>query len=242
MQYTRKNAVGNAFAVPVIARLLSALVAVVSFPGGGAFPAYSSPNLMAPYVHDALDDILPEAACIAAEFGDLTNSFDQYIATEWTDTLVGPDPGAIGRKNRSQRAAALGSQLGGHLSKNGMTLMVPEEGQEPMEHVKIAHTLRHPFTASPELPLDLKFAAAASALRPTETSLFRGRQMHRIHEMAARCSDMDEEIRSRLAAGSIYRSRVNELGLPHSPHLPPQMARLAALHLVHQRVSSSRAG
>ena len=199
MQYTRKNAVGNAFAVPVIARLLSALVAVVSVPGGGAFPAYSSSNLMAPYVHDALDDILPEAACIAADFGDLTNSFDQYIATEWTDTLVGPDPGAIGRKNRSQRAAALGSQLGGHLSKNGMTLMVPEEGQEPMEHVKIAHTLRHPFTAPPELPLDLKFAAAASALRPTETNLFRGRQMHRIHEMAARCSDMDEEIRSRLA-------------------------------------------
>ena len=80
---------------------------------------------MAPYIHDTLDDILPEAALIAGEFHDLGNAFDSYISGVWTHTLVGPDPGAVGRKNRSQRAAALGTQLGGHLSKNGMPLLIP---------------------------------------------------------------------------------------------------------------------
>ena len=89
-----------------------------------AMPAYSDPDLMAPYKHDVLDDILPEAASIAESFSDLTYDVDEYIQGKWNSTLVGPDPGAGGRKNRSQRAAALGTQLGGHLSRNGLSLLI----------------------------------------------------------------------------------------------------------------------
>lgn len=146
MHYTGKNAV-CAFAVPVVARLLAALVTVINFPQGGAFPAFSDPDLMAPYIHDTLDDILPAAAGLAEEFYDLGNAFDSYIADVWTPTLVGPDPGAGGRKNRSQSLAALGTQLGGHLSKNGMGLLVPEERQDPMTHVAAARELQTPPAA-----------------------------------------------------------------------------------------------
>ena len=76
----RKNAVGNAFAVPVIARLLTALVMTINFPKAGAFPAWSDPALLAPYKHDTLDDLLPEAALLAQEFQSIASRFDNFMA------------------------------------------------------------------------------------------------------------------------------------------------------------------
>ena len=59
--YQRRSAIGNAFAVPVVTRLLLALTMVVRAEGLSAFPSWADRNLAAPYRHDVLDDIFAEA-------------------------------------------------------------------------------------------------------------------------------------------------------------------------------------
>ena len=65
MANQRRNAVGNAFAVPVVRRILQALVVAhwsTSFQGMGM---WQDIELAAPYHPDILDDILPQAQRIA---------------------------------------------------------------------------------------------------------------------------------------------------------------------------------
>ena len=94
--------------MPVISRLFIALVMALKLPTAGAFPLWSGRNMTQPYIHDVLDDILPRAQELSVEFQDLTQ--------EWVQSLDGPrkqsqgaDPMASGRKNRAQRAAAMGN-------------------------------------------------------------------------------------------------------------------------------------
>ena len=118
--YKRRNALGNAFAVPVISRLLYALTLSLTVTTSAAFPLWGDRTLPAPYRHDCLDDLLAPIGQISSKYTDLACEFDKYIPSEWTSKLVGPDPGAGGRKNRSQRQAATGMQAGTHMSKNGL--------------------------------------------------------------------------------------------------------------------------
>ena len=129
--HQRRNSVGNAFAVPVIARLLTSLILMLCIKPTGSLALWRDDNLACPYRHDVLDDLLPAVACECQGFADLTCDFEDFLPQEWSDCLVGPDPGAGGRKNRAQRSAALGLQIGSHLSRNGLNLLVPEEIQAP---------------------------------------------------------------------------------------------------------------
>ncbi len=113
----RRNAVGNAIAVPILSRLILAmLMALRMVPVAGElkFPQWSDPQLPCPYFHDVADDLLVEAEAIAAPFADLTCAFDAFWGGE-AGALVEADPGAMGRKNRAQRAAAGGRQLATHI-------------------------------------------------------------------------------------------------------------------------------
>ena len=115
--YQRRNAIVNAFAVPVVTRLLLALTMVVRGEGPSAFPSWTDRNLAAPYRHDVLDDIFAEASFLAKSYEDMVSEFDAYLAPHWYGDLVGPDPGAGGKKNRTQRTAAIGVQKNTHLSR-----------------------------------------------------------------------------------------------------------------------------
>ena len=95
--YQRRNAVGNAFAVPVITRLLLALTMAVQGESTSAFPMWADRRLAAPYRHDVLDDIFTEASFIAECYRDLVTEFEDYIEPYWHGDLVGPDPGAGGK-------------------------------------------------------------------------------------------------------------------------------------------------
>ena len=116
-QNQRRNAVGNAFAVPVIRRILTGLcvalqtrqaTSVTSRPGpSNMISNWSNNSLAAPFHPDVLDDLWPQFGELAEEFKDLTEEFDAWLPEEWSGKLVGPDPGAGGRKNRSERAAML---------------------------------------------------------------------------------------------------------------------------------------
>ena len=116
---------------------------------------------------DILDDLFTPALELAQEFKDLTVEVDNFMGTSWTNTLIGPDPGAAGRQNRSQRAAGLGNQAGTHLSKQGMPMLIPDNSPKgsmltPKAHVAKAQLLDHPFQTPPNLPLDLQYASLAS--------------------------------------------------------------------------------
>ncbi len=115
--------------------------------GTPKFPQWADPQLPCPHCHDVADDLLVEAESLAAPFTDLTRAFDAFWGGDAT-ALVGADPGAMGRKNRAQRAAAGGRQLATHIGKNGLSLMIPE-GATLEEHVRVARTLAHPFTSPP---------------------------------------------------------------------------------------------
>ena len=109
--YDRRSAVGNAFAVPAVARLLFALTMALSVPESSAYNRWSG-GLQQLYFHDILDDVLEPIQKISSKYGNLTCEFEEYIPSDWTDRLIGPDPGARGRRNRAQRAAALANQTG----------------------------------------------------------------------------------------------------------------------------------
>ena len=52
---------------------------------------------------DILDDLFTPALELAKEFQDLTADFDDFMEPYWNNKFIEPDPGAIGRQNRSQR-------------------------------------------------------------------------------------------------------------------------------------------
>ena len=91
--YQRRNAIGNAFSVPVTTRLLFALALSLSVPEAGAFPQWSDPNLAAPYHHDCLDDILPQVSCISQGYSELTCEFDDYMPRSGPIALSAPIQG-----------------------------------------------------------------------------------------------------------------------------------------------------
>ena len=103
--------------------------------------------LAAPYCHDVLDDVFTEASFIANCYKDLVSEFEDYIAPHWHGDLV--SPGAGGRQNRTQRAAAIGVQQNTHLSRDGLQLLIPEPHLDPQEHVAQAQKLLHPFHTRP---------------------------------------------------------------------------------------------
>ena len=107
---------GNAFAVPVIYRILMALCDCLEAPKASAMGLWVDPTLPTPYYPDVLDDSFPVAMGLALEFSDLTADFDDYMGPDWKYSLIGPDPPAQGRLIRSQRAASLGIQQGTNLS------------------------------------------------------------------------------------------------------------------------------
>ena len=162
----RRNAVGNAFAVPVIRRILQALMVAHWSTSSQGMGMWQDKELAAPYHPDILDDILPQAQRMAEEFQDQTEEFDLFLPKEWSRKLVGADPGAGGRKNRSERAAAVGIQQGTHLSRNGLEMLIPMGLTSPLDHVVVAAEAEHAFTKPVNIPLDLQFAAQRSALDP----------------------------------------------------------------------------
>ena len=78
----RRNAIGNAFAVPVVRRILQALVVAHWSTSSQGMGMWQDTELAAPYHPDVLDDILPHAQRIAAEFQDLTEEFHQLLPQE----------------------------------------------------------------------------------------------------------------------------------------------------------------
>ena len=81
---------------------------VVRGEGSSAFPSWADRNLAAQCRHDVLDDIFTEASFVATNYRDVVSEFDVYLEPHWHGGLVGPDPGAGGKKNRTQRTAAIG--------------------------------------------------------------------------------------------------------------------------------------
>jgi hypothetical protein len=152
--------------------------------GLSAFPSWAERNLAAPYRHDVLDDIFTAASFIAANYKDMVSEFDAYLAPHCHGDLVGPDPEAGGKKNRTQRTAAIGVQKNTHLSRDGLQLLIPEPCLGPQEHLDAALKLLHPFANSPELPLDLKFAAERTACNPEESAVLRANKLKRLHNLA----------------------------------------------------------
>ena len=75
----RRNAVGNAIAVPILSRLILAMLMalrMVPVTGEPKFPQWSDPQLPCPYFHDVADDLLEAAESLAAPFADLTRAFE----------------------------------------------------------------------------------------------------------------------------------------------------------------------
>ena len=83
----RRNAIGNAFAVPVITRILLALCMCLETPKASAMIMWQDPCLTAPFYLDVLDDIIPQAMVFAHECVDLTAEFDSYMTQIGKDSL-----------------------------------------------------------------------------------------------------------------------------------------------------------
>ena len=125
------------------------------------------------------------------------DAFFADIDDKWHEPLVGPDLGAAGRKNRARRTTAGGRQFGTDLSRNGLHLLIPEEATLE-EHISTARRPPHPFTAPPDLPLDLQYAARQRAERPWETDQARHSAMAQLESLAAVCEPLDEKFRVRM--------------------------------------------
>ena len=209
----RRNAVGNAFAVPVIRRILQALMVAHWSTSSQGMGMWQDKELAAPYHPDILDDICPLAQKIAEEFQDLTEEFDLFLPKEWSRKLVGAEPGAGGRKNRSERAAAVGIQQGTHLSRNGLEMLIPIGLTSPIDHVDLASKAEHPFTKPVNIPLDLQFAAQKSAGDPRVTDASRWKKMQRLAALAEKAKPLDEAIRSRMSDSVKIAAASLNLGL-----------------------------
>ena len=62
-----------------------------------------------------------------------------------------------------------------------------------------AQLLEHPFCISPEIPLDMKFAATRSADSCRRTALIRGEKIQRLVNLANLLSPMERKIQARLS-------------------------------------------
>ena len=116
------DAEGNAFAVPVIARPLTAVCLALQPPAtvsASPLSLWEDQRLPTPCHADVLDDHMEEIKCIADAVGDLVAEFHTYIPEVWDGALIGPDPGARSKTNRAQLAASSGTQLAPHLSNKG---------------------------------------------------------------------------------------------------------------------------
>ena len=157
-------------------------------------------QLAAPYRHDVLDDGFTGASFIASSYRDLVTEFEDYVEPYWHGGLVGPDSGAGGRKNRTQGSAAIGIQENTHLSRDGLQLLIPEPRLDPQEHVAQVQRLLNPFSHSPELLPDLKFAADITACYSEQTAELRSRKLRRLQKMPKSCEGLDERARNRMSA------------------------------------------
>ena len=72
--------------------------------------------------------------------------------------------------------------------------------------------LLHPFANSPELPLDLKFAAERSACFPDETAVLRAYKLKRLRKLAKDCEELDRRARNRMSPEVNVASSTINLG------------------------------
>ena len=78
----RKNAVGNAFVVPVIARFVVALCFALKPPITTAMHLWEDRRLPAPFHPDVIDGLFGVALVIANDFQDLVQEFDD-ASSDW---------------------------------------------------------------------------------------------------------------------------------------------------------------
>ena len=167
---------------------------------------------------DTLDDLLEPAQALARESKDLTQEFDLYMGPSWQDKLIGPDPRATVKQNRTQRAASLDNQLGTHLSKNGMDMFIPDDEPKgsmytPEEHVFLAKELVHPFQSLPNLPMDLNFAAEASVKDVQAARMQRMTKAQRLSKLAEKAEELDQQIWDRMSSSVNVVAGKARLGL-----------------------------
>ena len=93
-------------------------------PESSASPRWSG-GLQLPYFHDVLDDVLVPISKCVDRYEELTCECAEYVLSGWSADMIGPDPGARGRRNTAQRAAALGNQTGTNRSKQRLETLIP---------------------------------------------------------------------------------------------------------------------
>ena len=98
------------------------------------------------------------------------------------------------------------------MSRDGLQLLIPELRLGPQEHVDAALKLLHPFAHSPELPLDLKFAAELTACYPEESAVLRAGKLKRLRSLAKDCEELDQRARARMSPEVKVASSTIKLG------------------------------
>ena len=83
---------------------------------------------------------------------------------------------------------------------------------DPLEHVDAALKLVQPFASSPELPLDLKFAAERSADFSEATGVLRAHKLSRLKKLAEDCKSLDQRARDRMCKEVKVASSAINLG------------------------------
>eukprot|EP00973_Karenia_brevis_P093069 12415495-Karenia_brevis.AAC.1 len=96
---SRRNAIGNSFAVPVITRLLMCMLATAAGKASSHESFYPGCDLLRRPKHPhALDFIRPAAMALAEKYSSLLHDFNAFLATNGTQPWVGID--AAGAENR----------------------------------------------------------------------------------------------------------------------------------------------
>ena len=73
-------------------------IAPISTAPAKGLTLWEEQTLAAPLLPDVQDDLMPEFACLATEFEDLSCEFDAYLPEEWTDKLVGASRDRVGAR------------------------------------------------------------------------------------------------------------------------------------------------
>ncbi len=81
------------------------------------------------------------------------------------------------------------------------------------DHVRIARTLTRAFTSPPDMPADLRFAAAQSAIAPSQADRDRAESMSRLHDLASDCAPLDRKFRQRQSPAVARAAAPLRLGL-----------------------------
>ena len=114
------------------------------------------------------------------------------------------------------------------MPRNGLHMLVPEEGIGPESHGDRARLLDHPFQKPANLPFYLSFAAMESAKDPIGTNGMRGKKLRRLKKLAD-------------GRGN-GRCRIPKARAPDHPLLRGTVARLANHIAVHAGLPRSRDG